>query len=108
MTRADLIAAVAERLNGCSKKEAAEIVDAIIESMARTLESGEDMKVSGFGKFVVRDKWARPGRNPQTGERITISARRVVTFKVSPLLKAEMNGSREEGPGGAADVALRS
>jgi integration host factor subunit alpha len=60
--------------------------------MKATLEAGEKIKISGFGKFEVRDKQSRPGRNPQTDEKITIDARRVLTFKTSPVLKTVLNG----------------
>jgi integration host factor subunit alpha len=60
--------------------------------MKCTLESGEKIKISGFGNFVVREKKPRPGRNPQTGREILIEARRVLTFKPSPVLKQALNG----------------
>ena len=91
MTKADLSEAIYERI-GFSKKEAAELVDTVFETIKGTLESGENLKISGFGSFVVRKKEARVGRNPQTGAAITISERRVVTFKASPVLKAAVNG----------------
>jgi integration host factor subunit alpha len=72
---------------GLSKKESAELVDLALEIMMETLEKGEPVKISGFGNFVVRQKRARRGRNPQTGEDITITARKVLTFKPSALLK---------------------
>ena len=92
MTKADIIEAVYEKVGGVSKKEAAEIVEAVFDSIKETLERGEKIKISGFGNFTVRDKKARPGRNPQTGEEITISARRVLTFKPSQVLKNAVNG----------------
>lgn len=93
MTKADLAAAVHAKLAGLSRREAAELVDLAFEVMKETLERGEDLKVSGFGKWSVRDKRARLGRNPQSGERITISARRVVGFQPSAVLRERMNGS---------------
>ena len=92
MTKADIIEAVYEKVGGCSKKEAAEIVETVFNTIKETLESGEKIKISGFGNFVVREKKARIGRNPQTGEEITISARRVLTFKPSQVLKNALNG----------------
>ncbi len=91
MTKADIIEAVYERVGGVSKKEAAEIVDSVFGAMKTSLESGEKLKISGFGNFIVREKKARLGRNPQTGEEITISARRVLIFKPSQVLKNVLN-----------------
>jgi len=92
MTKADIIEAVYEKVGGVSKKEAAEIVETVFNTVKETLARGEKIKISGFGNFVVREKQARIGRNPQTGEEITISARRVLTFKPSQVLKTALNG----------------
>ena len=92
MTKADIIEAVYEKVGGFSKKEAAEIVESVFNQVKETLERGEKIKISGFGNFIVREKKARIGRNPQTGEEITISARRVLTFKPSQVLKDVLNG----------------
>ena len=92
MTKADIIEAVYEKVGGFSKKEAAEIVESVFNQIKETLERGEKIKISGFGNFIVREKKARIGRNPQTGEEITISARRVLTFKPSQVLKDALNG----------------
>lgn len=92
MTKADIVESVYEKVGGYSKKEAAEIVEAVFDQIKKTLEEGEKIKLSGFGNFVVRDKNQRVGRNPQTGEEITISARRVLTFKPSQVLKSALNG----------------
>ena len=92
MTKADIIEAVYEKVGGFSKKEAAEIVESVFNTIKDTLERGEKIKISGFGNFVVRDKKARIGRNPQTGEEITIAARRVLNFKPSQVLKNVLNG----------------
>ena len=86
MTKADLVDAIYQRV-GFSKKESAQIVKHVFEIIKETLETGENIKLSGFGNFVVRDKRARIGRNPQTGEEIEISARRVLTFKPSQVLR---------------------
>ena len=91
MTKADLIEAVHAQLQTHSKKEAADIVESVFETIKSTLGTGEKIKISGFGNFVVRQKNARIGRNPQTGEEITISARKVLTFKPSQVLKSALN-----------------
>ncbi|MGA7743948.1 MAG: integration host factor subunit alpha [Polyangia bacterium] len=91
MTKADIVATVYERVGGFSKNEAIDAVEAVFDIVKKTLEKGEKLKFSGFGNFVVRDKKARVGRNPQTGKEITISARRVVTFKPSVLLNKALN-----------------
>ena len=86
LTKADL----ADRLNrevGLNLREAKEFVDSFFESLRCVLESGDQVKLSGFGNFEVRDKAQRPGRNPKTGEAIPVSARRVVTFKAGLKLK---------------------
>ena len=101
VTKADIIESVYEKV-GFSKKEAAEIVEMVFDTIKETLERGEKIKISGFGNFVVRDKNARVGRNPQTGEEITISARRVLTFKPSQVLKNALNTGAEGAPGGSA------
>jgi integration host factor subunit alpha len=78
-------------LGGLSKKESAEIVELVFETLKQILEQGEKVKISGFGNFVVREKKARIGRNPQTGTEIRISPRRVLTFKPSQILKNTLN-----------------
>jgi integration host factor subunit alpha len=75
---------------GLNKREAKEFVDAFFEAIRRALESGENVKLSGFGNFQLRDKNQRPGRNPKTGEEIPISARRVVTFRPGQKLRARV------------------
>jgi integration host factor subunit alpha len=97
MTKADIVQAVYTKLGGFSKKEAADLVDQVFDSMKETLGRGEKIKISGFGNFVLRDKRQRQGRNPQTGEPIVITARRVLNFKASQLLKQALN----EEPGTA-------
>lgn len=91
MTKADIVDRVCDQVGGFSKKEAADLVDQVFDTMKHVLENGEKIKISGFGNFVVRDKGPRPGRNPQTGQEITIDARRVLTFKPSNVLKAALN-----------------
>ena len=91
ITKADIVEKVYETI-GFSKKEASELVELVFAELKRTLQSGEKVKISGFGNFVVRGKSERVGRNPQTGEQIKISARRVLTFRPSQVLKAMLNG----------------
>lgn len=91
MTKADIVESLYEKM-GFSKKQASELVELVFETMKTTLSEGQKIKISGFGNFVVREKRSRVGRNPQTGESIEISARRVLTFRPSQVLRAEVNG----------------
>ncbi len=91
MTKSDIVEAVYQNV-GFTKKRAAEVVNLILDTMKDALEDGEKVKISGFGNFEIRKKDARKGRNPQTGEEITISERRVLTFKPSQVLKERLNG----------------
>ena len=91
MTKADLVEIVYEKVGGLSKKESQDIVEAIFDTMKSILKDGEKIKISGFGNFVVRKKRSRRGRNPQTGSDIEITARRILTFKPSQVLKAALN-----------------
>jgi integration host factor subunit alpha len=92
MTKRDLIENV--RINSnLQRREAEDIVDSFLDLIKDTLASGEEIKVSGFGKFVVNSKNDRKGRNPQTGESLTITSRRIVTFKPSTILKQQINGN---------------
>ena len=75
---------------GLNKREAKEFIEEFFETIKNTLEEGNDIKFSGFGNFILRDKVARPGRNPKTGENVTISERRVVTFKSGLKLKNKL------------------
>ena len=102
MTKAEIVEKIYEQV-GFSKRESAEIVDAVFELMKQTLEKEEKIKVSGFGNFVVRSKRQRIGRNPHTREAITITARRVVTFKASQILKAAVNTGEVPAAGADAD-----
>lgn len=90
MTKADIVEIVFEKV-GFSKKDVAAVIEDIFETVKNTLESGEKVKISGFGNFTTRQKRARRGRNPQTGNEITIDQRRVMTFKASQLLKKAIN-----------------
>ena len=90
MTKADL----AEKIHtntGLSKKDSAVMMESVFELIKVSLEAGEDIKISGFGSFTVSQKAARRGRNPQTGDAITIAARRVLAFKPSTLLRQAVN-----------------
>lgn len=91
VTKADLVETVYEKV-GMSKKESADLVEMLFETLKDLLASNGKVKLSGFGNFVVREKKSRVGRNPQTGEAIEISARRVLSFKPSQVLKATLNG----------------
>ena len=77
---------------GLSNKVASQAVNSLLEIMKSTLASGEDILISGFRKFCVNEKSFRKGRNPQTGNAIVLDARRVVNFKVSPVLRRKLNG----------------
>lgn len=90
MTKADLIENVYLK-TGFSKKESAEIVEMVFDLIKVTLEKGEKIKIAGFGNFVVKEKDSRRGRNPQTGDEIEITSRRILTFKPSQVLKASIN-----------------
>lgn len=94
MTKAEIVQAIYARLGGFSKKEAADLVDLVFDTMKETLGRGEKIKVSGFGNFELRDKRPRQGRNPQTGDPIVITERRVLSFKASNILKQGLNPSR--------------
>jgi len=76
---------------GLNKKEARELVDSFFEELISSLAVGEQVKLSGFGNFDLRDKIARPGRNPKTGEKVPITARRVVTFRPGQKLRARVD-----------------
>ncbi len=90
MTKIDIIQNVNEKL-GFSKRDSARIVETLFELIKDKLASGEKIKISGFGSFVVKNKKARRGRNPQTGQEISISARKVLTFKSSQILRKALN-----------------
>ena len=77
---------------GLNKREAKELIESFFEQIKKSLEEGNDIKLSGFGNFNLRDKAPRPGRNPKTGEEVTISSRRVVTFKSGLKLKSKLEG----------------
>jgi integration host factor subunit alpha len=91
VTKADIVERVQGKIGG-TRLECAALVESVLNIMKKTLETGEDVKITGFGKFSVRKKNDRKGRNPQTGEDMTITARRVLSFKPSPSLKTAING----------------
>ena len=90
LTKAKLAETLFEQL-GLNKREAKDLVEGFFESLRLSLESGEQVKLSGFGNFDLRNKSERPGRNPKTGEEIPISARRVVTFRPGQKLKSRVD-----------------
>ncbi|MBM4196505.1 MAG: integration host factor subunit alpha [Gammaproteobacteria bacterium] len=89
LTKAEMAESLFNEL-GLNKREARELVDIFFEDLRSSLSSGEQVKLSGFGNFDLRDKSTRPGRNPKTGEEIPITARRVVTFRPGQKLKARV------------------
>lgn len=93
MTKADIIAQVYEKL-GFSKRESSSTVEQFFDIVKGCLTSGENVKISGLGNFVVRRKKARKGRNPQTGDEIEIAPRSVLSFRLSQVLKDELNDRR--------------
>ena len=92
LTKANIVDSINEQL-GFSKKKSVETVDTLLEIMKKTLESGDDVLVSGFGKFCIKDKAERKGRNPATGEDLMIQSRMIVTFKCSGKLREKVNGA---------------
>lgn len=98
LTKADLAEMLFQEL-GLNKREAKEIVELFFEEIRTALERNEQVKLSGFGNFDLRDKSTRPGRNPKTGEEIPISARRVVTFKPGQKLKARVENRADRYAG---------
>jgi len=94
LTKANMAEYLFEEL-GLNKREAIDILELFFEEIKSTLEAGQQVKLSGFGNFDLRDKTSRPGRNPKTGEVIPVSARRVVTFRASDKLKASVESGRK-------------
>ena len=91
LTKSHLINAIADQ-NGFTKKKSTETVETILEIIKSTLASGQDVMISGFGKFCVKEKRQRRGRNPATGEDIMLAPRRVVTLRCSGKLRDRING----------------
>ncbi len=101
LTKAELADMLFDKV-GLNKREAKDMVEAFFEEVRGALQTGDGVKLSGFGNFQLRDKPQRPGRNPKTGEEIPITARRVVTFHASQKLKAivdkaQLNGQQSQG-----------
>ena len=96
VTRADLCEAVYQKV-GLSRTESSELVEMVLHEISSCLERGETVKLSSFGSFVVRCKGERIGRNPKTGKEVPISPRRVMVFKPSNILKAQINGENVDG-----------
>ncbi|MXP67432.1 integration host factor subunit alpha [Pantoea sp. Aalb] len=92
LTKAEMSEYLFEKL-GLSKRDTKELVEFFFEEVRRALENGEQVKISGFGNFDLRDKTQRPGRNPKTGQDIPITARRVVTFRPGQKLKSRVENS---------------
>ena len=90
LTKADIIEAIRKE-NGYSRKQSSEVTEILLENIKQSLESGEDVMISGFGKFKVKNKKERRGRNPVTNEDLMLPPRRVVTFKCSDKLKNRIN-----------------
>ena len=103
VTRADLTHAVVDEV-GLSHRDARELVDSVIEIMAERLTVGKTVMISGFGTFTVRGKIARMGRNPRTGEAAPISARRVVRFQASQVLKQRVASAMRDAAGSGPDA----
>ncbi len=91
LTKSDITDLISNQLD-CSKSKSSEIVETLFETMKRSMEDGEDVLISGFGKFCVKEKKERKGRNPATGDDLMLSTRKVVTFKYSDVLKDRVNG----------------
>ena len=93
LTKAKIADAVALSL-GCDRSQSAKVVESLLVLIKETLATGEDLLVSGFGKFEVKEKEPRVGRNPATGEQMTLDGRRVVVFRCSPKLREHINGKK--------------
>ena len=90
LTKANIVDAIHDEL-GFPKNRSAELIEILLEQVKSTLENGQDVLISGFGKFCVKDKKERRGRNPATGDDMMLSQRRVVTFRCSHLLREKIN-----------------
>ncbi len=96
MTKAEIVEAV-KNGTGISSKGAADLVESLFEMIRTGLEKGEDVKLPGFGNFIIQNKRERIGRNPKTGETMPITARKVVSFKPSTILRDRVNGNKSNG-----------
>ena len=97
LTKTDLIDSIYNQV-GLSRNKSIQLIDSLLETIKKTLENGEDVLISGFGKFSLKEKNERKGRNPQTGEDLMLDAKRVVTFKCSPVLREKINRERRRHP----------
>ena len=88
-----------------TKRRATKLVDTLFEILKKLLERGEQVRISGFGKFQVKFKWARKGRNPQTGEQIILKSRRIVSFQYSPKLKEKINAATPVKSSGISEIS---
>ena len=93
LTKARIVESLNERI-GLAKNQSSQAAETLLELMKKTLESGEDVLISGFGKFCVKEKGERRGRNPATGDEMMLKSRRVVTFKCSSKLREKVNGGK--------------
>jgi integration host factor subunit alpha len=93
LTKVDLVDSIYNQI-GLSRAKSLQAVESLLEIIKKTLENGEDILVSGFGNFCVKEKSERRGRNPQSGEYLILDARRVVTFRCSGVLRDKINGKR--------------
>ena len=91
LTKDQIVSSIGNRL-GVTKFESTRLVESVLETVKASLSNGVNVLISGFGKFIVRKKDARRGRNPATGEDLTLEPRTVITFKCSPLMKGRLNG----------------
>jgi integration host factor subunit alpha len=91
LTKAHIVETLAKQ-NGCTKNQSVQMVETLLELIKRSLESGEDVLISGFGKFCMKEKKQRKGRNPSTGEDMILQPRKVVTFTCSRKLRDKING----------------
>ena len=94
LTKAELADSLSSKV-GLNKQDAKEIVDSFFAEISNALAAGDEVKISGFGNFTLKDKKARPGRNPRTGIEVTISERRVVTFKQGQKLKEKISNIKQ-------------
>ncbi|OEU61784.1 MAG: DNA-binding protein [Desulfobacterales bacterium PC51MH44] len=91
LTKAQIVDSI-QKKSGLPRNKSAELVEILLEIMKQKLENGEDVLISGFGKFYVKEKNERKGRNPATGEDMMLAKRKVVTFRCSPVLRKKVNG----------------
>jgi integration host factor subunit alpha len=96
LTKDHLVKSIGNRL-GISKFESSRIVESVLETVKTSLSNGEDVLISGFGKFIIRKKASRRGRNPATGQDLTLDPRRVITFKCPGVMRDRLNGKGGKG-----------